>query len=181
MRRLFDALDLPTVSYGSEVWGPSCSPTLPRDIKKMADVQVAFFRQLCHLKKSVTPAIIFWELSERPWVHRWLNKVINCMHCLSNMPDDSIHAAILRDNIADAQAHSSCGNWAGGIVQQYSHLGMASPFSSSSITCLNYLNSLGFQANMEGQLKSVWGGLHVSPRTAPSKRANWVRLSVSGN
>ena len=63
MRRLFDALLLPTVSYGSEVWGPFCSPTLPRDIKKMADVQIAFFRQLCRLKRSVTPAVIFRELS----------------------------------------------------------------------------------------------------------------------
>ena len=63
----------------------------------------------------------------------------------------------------------SCGNWAGGIVRQYCHLGVASPFSTSGITCLN---SLGFQANVEGQLKKVWGGLHVSPRTARSKRAN---------
>ena len=168
MRRLFDALVLPTVSCGSEVWGPSCSPSLPRDIKKMAEVQLAFFRQLCRLKKSVTPAIIFRELSERPWVHRWWNQVIGFMHRLSNMPDGSIHAEILRDNIADARQHPSCGNWAGGIVKQYSRLGMASLFSSSGITCLN---SLGFQANMEGQLKKVWGGLHVSPRTAPSKRA----------
>ena len=49
------------------------------------------------------------------------------------------------------------------------------------ILALHGLNSLGFQANMDGQLKSVWGGLHVSPRTAPSKRAKlctyfaWVR------
>ena len=38
---------------------------------------------------------------------------------------------VLRDNIADAQEHPSYGNWAGGIVKQYSRLGMASPFSSS--------------------------------------------------
>ena len=93
------------------------------------------------------------------------------MHRLSNMPEDSIHAVILRDNIADAQERPSYGNWAGGIVyivKQYRRLGMASLFSSSGITGLN---SLGFQANMKGQLCKVWGGLHVSPRTAPSKRA----------
>ena len=66
------------------------------------------------------------------------------------MPDDSVHAEILRDNIADAQEHPSCGNWAGGIAKQYGRLGMASPFSSSGITGLS---SPGFPANMEGQLK----------------------------
>ena len=153
MSRLFDALVLPTVSYGSEVWGPFCSPSLPRDIKKMAEVLLAFFRQLCRLKKSVTPAIIFRELSERPCVHWWWNQVIDFMHHMSNMPDDSIHAEILRDNIADAQQHPSCDNWAGGIVKQYSRLGMAAPVSSSVIACLK---SLGSQANMEGQLRKVW-------------------------
>ena len=82
------------------------------------------------------------------------------------MTDDRIHAEILRDNIADAQEHPSYGNWAGGIIKQYGRLGMASP--SSGITCLD---SLGFRANMKGQLCKVWDGLHVSPRTAPSKRA----------
>ena len=88
------------------------------------------------------------------------------MYRLSNVPEDSIHAEILRDNIADAQKPPSYGNWAGGIVKQYSRLGMASAFSSSGITGLNSL-----QANMKGQLCKVWGGLHVSPWTAPSKRA----------
>ena len=46
--------------------------------------------------------------------------------------------------------------------------GMASLLSSSSVIGSN---SLGFQANMEGQLCKVWEGLHVSLRTAPSKRA----------
>ena len=114
--------------------------------------------QLCRLKRSVTPAIIFRELSEKPWVHRRYNQVIGFMHRLSNMPDDSIHAGILRDNIADALEHPACGNWAGGIVKQYSRLGMASPFSPSGITDLN---SFGFQANIEGQLKKVRGAACV--------------------
>ena len=46
--------------------------------------------------------------------------------------------------------------------------GHAFPISSSGIIALN---SLGFQANMEGQHRKVWDGLHVSPRLAPSKGA----------
>ena len=85
MRRLFDALVLPTVSYGSEVWGPLCSPVLPPDIKKMADIQVSFLRQLCCLKRSVTPIniIMFRELAEKPWVHRWWGQVVGFMRRLS--------------------------------------------------------------------------------------------------
>ena len=45
---------------------------------------------------------------------------------------------------------------------------MASPFSSSGIIGLT---SLAVHANMKGQLCKVWDGLHVSPKTAPSKRA----------
>ena len=176
MRRLFDALVSPTESYGSEVWGPCCSLTLPRDIKKMADVQVAFLRQLCRLKRSVTPAIIFRELSELPWVHRWWNQVIGFMHRLSNMPEDSIHAEVLRDNIADARDHPLYGSWAGGIIKQYRRLGMASPLSSSGISCLN---SLGFRADMKGQLCKVWDGLHVSLRTAPSKVSKCARIIIA--
>ena len=96
MRRLFDALVMPTVSYGAEIWGTLCSHPLPPDIKQMADVQVSFLRQLCRLRRSVTPAIIFRELAEKPWVHRWWCQVLGFMHRLSNMPQSSIHVDILR-------------------------------------------------------------------------------------
>ena len=68
------------------------------------------------------------------------------------MAGDSIHAEFIRDNIADAQERPSYDNWPGGIVRQYSRLGMASPVLSSGIIGLN---SLGFQANMKGQLCKV--------------------------
>ena len=56
MRRLFNALVL---LYRSEIKGSFCSPVVMPRIKKMANVQLAFFRQLCRLKRSVTPPIIF--------------------------------------------------------------------------------------------------------------------------
>ena len=153
MRRLFDALVMPTVSYGAEIWGTLCSHPLPPDIKQMADVQVSFLRQLCRLRRSVTPAIIFRELAEKPWVHRWWCQVLGFMHRLSNMPQSSIHVDILRDNISAAQQHPMCGNWAAGIVRQYAGLGMPSPFSSSGVVALNSLGgkraapqSLGWSA-----------------------------------
>ena len=68
IRRLFDAVVRPTVSYGCEVWASACSQALGPELKDMLRVQMAFFRQLCHLRKSVTPAIIFREFAERPWL-----------------------------------------------------------------------------------------------------------------
>ena len=168
MRRLFDALVLPAVSYGSEVWGPLCSPVLPPDIKKMADIQVSFLRQLCCLKRSVTPVIMFRELTEKPWVHRWWGQVVGFMRRLSVMPEGSIHRDILMDNVADAQDHPSYSNWANGVMRQYTLLGMASPFSSSGIVGLN---AFKFQTCMQDRLRRVWDECHVSPRTAPSKGA----------
>ena len=62
-----------------------------------------------------------------------------------------MHAWAQRAN-ADNMSHPRCGNWAAGVMKQYASLGMPSPFSSSGITALN---SLGFQANMEGQHRKV--------------------------
>ena len=152
MRRLFNALVLPTVSYGSEIWGPFCSHPLPYDVKEMADVQASFLRQLCCLKKSVTPAIMFRELAEKPWVHRCWSQVLSLMHRLSVMPQSSIHVDILKDNISVAQQQPMCGNWAAGIVQQYASLAMPSPFSSSSVVTLASLN---VQADTEAKFGMV--------------------------
>ena len=65
-----------------------------------------------------------------------------------------------------------CANWARGIEVKFAALGMASPFvsSSSGIDALK-LDSHGFMDRMAGARLRTWDGLHVSPRTAPSKGA----------
>ena len=92
-------------------------------------------------------------------MHGWSSQVIVTMHRLSSMPQDSIHLDTLVENIAGTQERPSyrmscCdSNLAGGIVKPYSRLGMALPLLSSGIPGLN---SLGFQADMEGSSARFW-------------------------
>ena len=137
MRRLFDAVVRPTVSYGSEVWATACPLARGLDLKDMLGVQMAFFCQLCHFRKSVTPGIIFREFSERPWLDTWWSCLLGFMRRLSVLPDDSLHLDILRDNIADAKGPLPSANGARGIEVKFAALGMASPYISSGIGVLD--------------------------------------------
>ena len=66
MRRLFDAVVKPTISYGSKVWGTLCSGGLSLELKDMQKMQLAFLRQICRLRNSVSASIVFAELAEVP-------------------------------------------------------------------------------------------------------------------
>ena len=92
-----------TVSYGCEVWAPACPLAMGLELKDMLGVQMAFFRQPCQLRKSVTPNIIFREFSERPWLETRWSFLLGFVRRLSLLPDDSLHLDILRDNVADAR------------------------------------------------------------------------------
>ena len=90
---------------------------------------MAFIWQLCHLRKSVTPDVIFREFAERPWLNTWWSFLLIFMRRLSVLPDDSLHLHILRDNIAVAKGPLPCANWARGIEVKFAALDMASPLS----------------------------------------------------
>ena len=123
---MFDAVVKPTVSYGSEIWGTLCSEGLSLELKDMQKLQLAFFRQVCRLRNSVSAPIVFAELAEAPWLRIWWSQVIGFMHRLAKMSSDSLHADILSDNINDALHGASSHNWASGIQKHYAHLGLAS-------------------------------------------------------
>ena len=63
IKRFFNALVLPAVAYGFEVWGPCCSRALPPDVPKMACIQKP--------SSSVIPPSNFREVAERQWMHNW--------------------------------------------------------------------------------------------------------------
>ena len=168
MRRLFDAVVLPTVSYGSEVWAPECSKPFGSELRAMMNIQVTFFRQLCHLRKGVSSEIIFKELAEQPWPQIWWSRVLGFMYRLSQMPEDSLHLDVLKDNLYDAQQTSHCMNWAKGIAKQFQILGLPSPFSATGI---GSIDGQEFRAALIRRQQRIWENVAESPRTAPSKGA----------
>ncbi len=168
MRRLFDAVVRPTVCYGCEVWGTLCSGSLQPELKGMAGLQIAFFRQILKLRKSISPYVILAELAEAPWQRTWWSQVLRFMHRLDSMDEGSLHPDILSDNIHDALRNPGCCNWAAGVQKQFASLGVPSPFSGGRVRNVDHL---AFRKAMLARDVSVWGGLHISPRGAPSKGA----------
>ena len=108
----------PTVLFGREVWAPACSLAMGPELEHMLGVQMAFFRQLCELRKNVTPESIFSPgnfVSGHGLTHggSFLLGFRRQLYQLSLLPDDSPHLDILRvprDNIADAKGPLLCAN-----------------------------------------------------------------------
>ena len=142
--------------------------------KDVSHIRLSFFRNLCQLRKSVTPHIIFREFAERPWLDTWWSMVLGFMRRLAILPEGSLHLDVLQANIADARQPLMCANWAAGVDKQFRDLGMGSPFVSFGSGALD---SLGFMSRSAKSREQVWKSLHVSPRTAPSKGAKLCAYS----
>ena len=138
MRRPLETVPRPAVSYGCKVWAWACSLALGTELNDMlgvqSELQMAFFRQYCQLRKSVTPSILFREYGERSWLEGWWCFLLGFMSSLLLLPGGSLHLNILRDDIADARAPLPgplpCANWARGVEMIFTTLGVASSSNS---------------------------------------------------
>ena len=147
MRGVLNAVVRPTVSCWCEVWDTACSLALGPELKSCWE----FRWLLCSSGSSDLRAQHHpLEIFERPWLDTWwsfLLGFIGFMRCLSTLPDHSFHLDIVQDDVADAGDPLPCSEWALGIEMQVAFLGapagIASPFISSGIRALDYLDSHG--------------------------------------
>ncbi len=90
-------------------------------------------------------------------------------HCLSLLPEGSLHHDILRDNIADAKGPLPRANWAEGIDRQLAIQGMASPIVSSGI------HTLGSHVEQDGSKPAEGlGRLACVPQDHSFQRAHII-------
>ena len=54
-----DVVLITTVSYGYEIWGTFSASKLSSELEGMADLQLAFFCQICQRRNSVSAHIVF--------------------------------------------------------------------------------------------------------------------------
>ncbi len=146
IRARFPELTLSSVAYGCEIWGTLCVGNIVPELRKMAEVQLAFYRQTMRLKKAVPAHLILAELDEVPWVGSWWSQILGFLQKLGNLAGDALHAEILRDNMHDARMDPLCGNWAAGVDKVYSSLGMQSPFLG--LTGVSVVDPHTFRRNM---------------------------------
>ncbi len=92
------------------------------------------------------------------------------MHRLDSMDEGSLHPDILSDNIRDALDNPGCCNWAAASWNSEAvyKFGRAVSVLGGRIRNVDHL---AFREAMLARDVSVWWGLHISPRDAPSRGA----------
>jgi hypothetical protein len=113
--RLFDALVVPVLNYGCEVWGPDY-------LSKLSTMQggdeaelmhMAFIRQMLGVRKSTSKAAMMHETGRRPLCAAWLKQCLNFYNkIIARDPDDIVRQALMEDiqstSVDSWSRHLSC-------------------------------------------------------------------------
>lgn len=91
---LFDALLIPIINYGCEVWGPSNMVAGEKYIAGMRDevekVHLGFLRQCLGVRKSTSVAAIMFEMDRLPIALAWLKQVLRFWNKMMQRPDEDL-------------------------------------------------------------------------------------------
>ena len=159
--RLFSVVVAPAISYGCEVWGSQLQGRMGADVKKL--------RSICgRLPVGIAMRAILNEVAQEPCNLSWWVQLVLFAVRMPGMPSGSLHHEILRDNVLDAFARPSVGNWAAQVIRHFRSLGLPAPFAHDGTVSTD---KSSFHTKLAGKHHEVWQGLHVSPRSAPSNGA----------
>ena len=164
--RLLLACVIPVGSYACELWSilPTGKIGSGRTHKDLETAFRTMLRMIVGVGNSVNQEILLAELGLHPLRHYWLRRVVTFWNSLVDLPEDHMYARILKDSCYyGVTSHGP--SWAGSFMRVLRDLGY--PYE---IDC-NKAYSIDievFKEVLKQQGETMWGGLHLSPRLAPS-------------
>ena len=117
--RLQQAILQPCASYVCEVWAPASACIGP--FRELEQLQSAFLRRACRVKKSIPADIIFQELQQMRWHDFWWRRVTSFWSALVEADAGSLHSMIFHDAIQLALAGCKF-SWAAQVFKCFSTL-----------------------------------------------------------
>lgn len=96
---LFNALVLPVISYGSEIWG--VNHLMNEKIWDEAEkIHQTFLRQILGLRRSLNPDILLAEFGRLPLRFHWFTLIIRFLNRMVNLPDDRLLKQAFNESIS---------------------------------------------------------------------------------
>ena len=160
--RLQQAILQPCASYACEVWAPASACIGP--FRELEQLQSAFLRRACRVKKSIPADIIFQELQQMHWHDFWWRRVTSFWSALVEADAGSLHSMIFHDAIRLALAGCKF-SWAAQVFKCFSTLGEPLPLIADAPITID-INLL--QEHFMRDRLASFDSLPQDPRLAPS-------------
>ena len=123
--KLFDAMILPILTYGSEIWGFHPAPDIER-------VHLKFMKQILCVKPQTSNVTVYGELGRVPLSIIRKERILNYWYKLMKSPDSLIHKALL--NLKDD--NNQVIGWALEVNNLLNDLGYSFLWNNENITLL---------------------------------------------
>jgi len=134
--RMFDALVVPVLSYGMEIWAPSmlCKSAMTSPCER---VQLAHLRRVMGLRKSTASRILLAEAGRLPLACSWIRRMTRFYNRLAAANADSLlgRAFATSLELARGDTQQPATSWAGEFAEALKRFGVEVNLEQPSSLC----------------------------------------------
>ena len=158
---------IPAGSYACELWSVGYLPISAAGLgKKDLESELrTMLGKIVGVGKRISNDGLFKELGIHSITHQWLKRVVTFWNTMAQLPDTNMFARILKDSCSYG-VRTRSPSWAGEVMRALTAIG----YPTDIIDC-NKAHPVDveiFNITLRKHHERVWGGLHISPRLAPS-------------
>ena len=130
--RLFNALVLPGMTYGSEIWGPELMEMSMFE-DPISKVLHGFYKKLLNVRSAVPSMMVYRELGIYPLQMVCMRQMVRFHNKLIKMPTTCLARKALIAGFASKDVAEHSNSWVSKFEKQLSLLGCTVPLDSSGV------------------------------------------------